>query len=133
VADLVGTVPGALDTLDELAAALGDDANFSTTVATSIGLKAPLESPAFTGTVTGITKTMVGLGNVLNETKATAFTSPTFTGTATIPTILLSSGGFSITQESTKLLFKYNGATIASMDSTGNIVSAANVTGYGTP
>jgi hypothetical protein len=133
VADLVGTVPGALDTLDELAAALGDDANFSTTVATSIGLKAPLESPAFTGTVTGITKTMVGLGNVVNETKATAFTSPTFTGTATIPTILLASGGFSITQESTKLLFKYNGATIASMDSTGNIVSAANVTGYGTP
>ena len=133
VADLVGTVPGALDTLDELAAALGDDASFATTVTTSIGLKAPLESPAFTGTVTGITKTMIGLGNVLNETKATAFSSPTFTGTATIPTVLLASGGFSITQESTKLLFKYNGATIASMDSTGNIISAANVTGYGTP
>jgi hypothetical protein len=133
VANLVNSAPGALDTLDELAAALGDDASFATTVTTSIGLKAPLESPAFTGTVTGITKTMVGLGNVLNETKATAFTSPTFTGTATIPTILLASGGFSITQESTKLLFKYNGATIASMDSTGNIVSAANITAYGTP
>jgi hypothetical protein len=133
VANLVNSAPGALDTLDELAAALGDDASFASTVTTSIGLKAPLESPAFTGTVTGITKTMVGLGNVLNETKATAFTSPTFTGTATIPTILLASGGFSITQESTKLLFKYNGATIASMDSTGNIVSAANVTAYGTP
>ena len=133
VANLVNSAPGALDTLDELAAALGDDASFATTVTTSIGLKAPLESPAFTGTVTGITKTMIGLGNVLNETKATAFTSPTFTGTATIPTILLASGGFSITQESTKLLFKYNGATIASMDSTGNIVSAANVTAYGTP
>jgi hypothetical protein len=133
VANLVNSAPGALDTLDELAAALGDDASFASTVTTSIGLKAPLESPAFTGTVTGITKTMVGLGNVVNETKATAFTSPTFTGTATIPTILLASGGFSITQESTKLLFKYNGATIASMDSTGNIVSAANVTAYGTP
>ena len=133
VANLINSAPGALDTLDELAAALGDDASFAATVTTSIGLKAPLESPAFTGTVTGITKTMIGLGNVLNETKATAFTSPTFTGTATIPTILLASGGFSITQESTKLLFKYNGATIASMDSTGNIVSAANVTAYGTP
>jgi hypothetical protein len=133
VANLVNSAPGALDTLDELAAALGDDASFATTVTTSIGLKAPLDSPAFTGTVTGITKTMVGLGNVLNETKATAFTSPTFTGTATIPTILLASGGFSITQESTKLLFKYNGNTIASMDSTGNIVSAANITAYGTP
>ena len=133
VANLVNSAPGALDTLDELAAALGDDASFASTVTTSIGLKAPLDSPAFTGTVTGITKTMVGLGNVLNETKATAFTSPTFTGTVTAPTVLLAPAGFSITQESTKLVFKYNGNTIASMDSTGNIISAANVTGYGTP
>ena len=133
VANLVNSAPGALDTLDELAQALGDDASFATTVTTSIGLKAPIDSPAFTGTVTGITKTMIGLGNVLNETKATAFTSPTFTGTVTAPTVLLAPAGFSITQESTKLVFKYNGVTIASMDNTGNIISAANVTGYGTP
>ena len=133
VANLVNSAPGALDTLDELAAALGDDASFATTVTTSIGLKAPLESPAFTGTVTGITKTMIGLGNVLNETKATAFSSPTFTGTVTAPTVLLATSGFSITQVDTKLLFRYNGVTIASMDSTGNIISAANVTGFGTP
>ena len=31
--------------------------------------------------LTGITATMVGLGNVTNESKATMFTSPTFTGT----------------------------------------------------
>jgi len=133
VANLVNSAPGALDTLDELAAALGDDASFATTVTTAIGLKAPLESPTFTGTVTGITKTMVGLGNVLNETKATAFTNPTFTGTVTAPTVLLATAGFSITQVDTKLLFRYNGVTIASMDSTGNIISAANVTGFGTP
>ena len=90
-------------------------------------------SPTFTGTVSGVTATHVGLGNVTNESKATMFSSPTFTGTATIPTILMTSGGFSITQESTKLVFKYNGNTIASMDSTGNIVSAANITAYGTP
>jgi hypothetical protein len=86
VANLVNSAPGALDTLDELAAALGDDASFASTVTTSIGLKAPIESPAFTGTVTGITKTMIGLGNVVNETKATAFTSPAFTGTPIAPT-----------------------------------------------
>ena len=90
-------------------------------------------SPTFTGTVAGVTATHVGLGNVTNESKATMFSSPTFTGTATIPTILMTSGGFSITQESTKLVFKYNGTTIASMDSTGNIISAANITAYGTP
>ena len=80
-----------------------------------------------------ITATDVGLGNVTNESKATMFASPTFTGTATIPTILMVSGGFSITQTGTKLLFKYNGNTIASMDSSGNIISAANITAYGTP
>jgi hypothetical protein len=98
VANLVNSAPGALDTLDELAQALGDDASFATTVTTSIGLKAPLDSPAFTGTVTGITKTMVGLGNVLNETKATAFTSPAFTGTPTAPT---AAGGTNDTQIAT--------------------------------
>lgn len=33
----------------------------------------------------GITKTSLGLGNVTNESKATMFTSPTFTGTVTLP------------------------------------------------
>jgi microcystin-dependent protein len=50
VANLVASAPAALDTLDELAAALGDDVNFATTTATAIGLKAPIASPAFTGT-----------------------------------------------------------------------------------
>ena len=47
----------------------------------SISGYAPIESPTFTGTVGGITATMVGLGNVTNESKATMFSSPTFTGT----------------------------------------------------
>ena len=40
VAGIVDSAPAALDTLNELAAALGDDANFSTTVSTQIGLRA---------------------------------------------------------------------------------------------
>jgi microcystin-dependent protein len=55
VANLVASAPAALDTLDELAAALGDDANFASTTATAIGLKAPLASPALTGTPTAPT------------------------------------------------------------------------------
>ncbi len=39
IADLVASSPAALDTLNELAAALGDDPNFATTVSTSIGEK----------------------------------------------------------------------------------------------
>jgi hypothetical protein len=52
----------------------------------ALDLKANLASPTFTGTVSGITATMVGLGNVTNESKATMFTSPTFTGTPIAPT-----------------------------------------------
>ena len=40
VAGLVDAAPAALNTLNELAAALGDDASFSTTISTSIGLRA---------------------------------------------------------------------------------------------
>ena len=39
VAAVIDSAPGALDTLNELAAALGDDANFSTTVTNSIATK----------------------------------------------------------------------------------------------
>jgi len=51
VSNLVDSSPAALDTLNELAAALGDDPNFATTVTNSIALKAPLASPSFTGNV----------------------------------------------------------------------------------
>jgi len=96
IANLISSAPATLDTLNELATALGNDANFSTTVTNSIALKAPLASPTFTGTVSGITKTMVGLGSVDNTTDiakpiSTAtqtaldlkapLASPTFTGT----------------------------------------------------
>ena len=52
VTALVNSATATLDTLGEIATALGNDANLSTTLTTSIGLKAPLASPTFTGTVT---------------------------------------------------------------------------------
>jgi hypothetical protein len=48
-------LPASLDTLNELAAALGDDPQFFTTVTNSLALKAPLASPALTGTPTAPT------------------------------------------------------------------------------
>ncbi len=44
---------------------------------------ATLNSPTFTGTVNGITASMVGLGNVTNESKTSMFTDPAFSGTVT--------------------------------------------------
>ena len=181
ITNLIDAAPSALDTLNELAAAIGDDANYAATITTALGTKAPAINPTFTGTVTlvgappttitnfsfqyfdefgsygwytalrdaggtlglvegqtvtlnfdsgspitvtltnvvyvditgellvswgstappygsalvsiqttsqpvlvGVTKAMVGLGNVTNESKATMFTDPTFTGTTTI-------------------------------------------------
>ena len=51
VAGVVDSAPGALDTLNELAAALGDDANFSTTVTNSIAAKLPLGGGTMTGNI----------------------------------------------------------------------------------
>ena len=66
VAAIVNSAPATLDTLGELAAALQADEAASTTLTTLVGTKASIASPTFTGTVSGITKSMVGLGNVDN-------------------------------------------------------------------
>lgn len=49
IAAVVASAPGTLDTLDELANALGDDPNFATTVATSIGTKVAKAGDSMTG------------------------------------------------------------------------------------
>lgn len=48
-AAIVDAAPATLDTLNELAAAINDDASFASTVTTALGTKAPLASPTFTG------------------------------------------------------------------------------------
>ena len=57
LAALVDSAPGTLNTLNELAAALGDDAAFSTTVTNSIATKMPLAGGTFTGNVNITTET----------------------------------------------------------------------------
>jgi hypothetical protein len=71
VAALVDGAPALLNTLNELAAAINDDASFTTTITTSIGLKAPLDSPTFTGTVTLPSGTVTS-GMIADGTIATA-------------------------------------------------------------
>ncbi|MFM0097535.1 hypothetical protein PQQ87_18110 [Paraburkholderia nemoris] len=46
---LVAAAPGSLDTLKELADAIGDDPNFAMTMTNALAKKAPLDSPVFTG------------------------------------------------------------------------------------
>jgi len=97
--NLIGGAPGALNTLNELAEAINDDASYAAGITTALGnkqdkvadvsdteigylngvtsaiqtqidAKAPTASPTFTGTVSGVTATHVGLGNVDNTSDA---------------------------------------------------------------
>ena len=62
ISNLVDSSPSTLNTLNELAAALGDDANFSTTVTNSIATKLPLAGGTLTGRLFGDTISLGGTG-----------------------------------------------------------------------
>lgn len=57
---VLNSAPGALDTLDELAAALGDDANFAATVTNALAGKQPLDSDLTA--IAALTTTSFGRG-----------------------------------------------------------------------
>jgi hypothetical protein len=63
IAGLVDSAPGTLDTLNELAAALDDDPNFSTTITNSIATKLPLAGGTMTGAIAMSTNKITGLGD----------------------------------------------------------------------
>jgi len=50
--NVLGTVPSALNKLEKLAAAINNDASYSTTIANNLALKANIASPTFTGSAT---------------------------------------------------------------------------------
>lgn len=75
ISTIVGNAPNTLDNIDKLAAALADDANFATTVAQALSLKAPLNAPTFSNGATingnllvnnGIISTTTNLGPTNN-------------------------------------------------------------------
>jgi hypothetical protein len=66
IASITDSAPSTLDTLNELAAALGDDANFSTTVTNSIATKLPLTGGTLTGGLTGTSANLTTSGTVLS-------------------------------------------------------------------
>ena len=70
ITNLVDAAPGALDTLNELAAALGDDANFSTTVTNSLATKLSLSGGTMTGAIAMGTNKITGLGDPTNAQDA---------------------------------------------------------------
>jgi hypothetical protein len=81
VATLIASAPAALDTLNELAAALGNDANFAATVTNALALKAALNSPAFTGGPTAPTQTA---GDSSTKLSTTAFVAAAIAALANV-------------------------------------------------
>ena len=78
---LVNSAPVTLDTLNELAAALGDDPNYAATTATLIGSKMPKSGGAFTGAVT----TNSTFDGVDIATRDAVLTATTTTANAALP------------------------------------------------
>ena len=68
--DLIASAPGALDTLNELATALGNDAAFSTTVTNSLATKLPLAGGTMSGAIAMGTNKITGLGTPTTTTDA---------------------------------------------------------------
>ena len=62
VAAVIDSAPGALDTLNELAAALGDDPNYATTITNALATKLPLAGGTMTGVIAMGTNKITGLG-----------------------------------------------------------------------
>ena len=60
ISNLVNAAPSTLNTLKELSDALGGDALFATTVTNALASKAPINNPAFTGTVSFSGATVTG-------------------------------------------------------------------------
>ena len=129
---VVGAAPAALDTLAEIAAELTSTGSTAGALTTQLSLKAPIASPTFTGTVSGVTKAMVGLGNVDNTSDAnkpvsTAATAAILASSTTVNP-LISTNSTESTSTSTGALIISGGAGIA-----GNLNLGGNVTlgGYG--
>lgn len=110
----------------------------------ALDAKAPLASPTFTGTVSGITAAMVGLGNVDNTSDANKpvstatqtalnlkanLASPTFTGTVTLPAGQVVNGVTLSTAGGTTVFLRGDGTYAAPAGGgTGDVVGPASAT-----
>jgi len=138
VATVVDSAPGTLNTLNELAAALGDDANFSTTTATNIAAKLPLAG----GTMTGTLVLPAGNGSTggLNMPNINSYiTSSGHAVIQTDATMTYFYGGtdgvqFRTSTNSARLVGIDNTGNVTidsgDLDVTGNIVASGDITAY---
>jgi hypothetical protein len=87
VSNLVDSAPELLDTLNELAAAIGDDASFATTIGTEIGTKVSKAGDTMTGALAMGTNKITGLGTPTDDYDAATkkYTDDTFVTLEDLP------------------------------------------------
>lgn len=88
---LVANSPAALDTLNELATAINNDASFASTITAALATKASLANPTFTGTASAPTPALSSNDTSIATTAFVKATAPplndaALTGTPTAPT-----------------------------------------------
>ena len=124
ISNLVDSSPATLNTLNELAAALGDDAAFSTTVTNSIATKLPLAGGTLTGGL--VSSSDITVGNAYISSGYSQFTG-----------LRVPNNGYIGTPTTTNALqIQTNGniALVGSIQASGNIsTSSAGVTKWYQP
>ncbi len=125
IANLVDSAPGTLNTLNELASALGDDANFSTTVTNSIATKLPLAGGTLTGNLTlNTTQPRIRLNDSNNNPDYSILNED---GIFNLYDDTNSASRFTI--DAGKIVSKLNHDFDAGIDVTGNITVSGTVDG----
>jgi hypothetical protein len=144
---VIDGAPGALNTLNELAAALGDDANYATTTAASLATKYSAGSDASfndlsANDISGVNFFTMGgkfigdlSGNATTATTATSATTATTATSATTATTATSSASllsndFNISYNSSakQIEFKTKDLTESSLSSKMNLDNSGNLT-----
>ena len=129
--NLIASAPAALNTLDELAAALGDDASFATTTATSIGNKVskaggdiitsslastiPLVLKGAASQTANLTQWQDSVGNVLTRVQADG-------------TISWGGAGSALQNSSGRLIVNPSSASVIAVTVKGAVSQTANLT-----
>ena len=127
VANVVASAPAALDTLNELATALGNDASFSTTVATSIGTKVAKAGDSMTGALSMGSNKITSLATPTASTDAANKSYiDTLFGSTTSAAISATSAATSATAAATSATSSATSATNAATSATSAATSATS-------
>jgi len=137
VSNLVASAPSTLDTLNELATALGNDAAFSTTVTNSIATKLPLAGGTMSGAIAMGANKITGLGTPTASTDAATkayadtmlpLAGGTLSGSLAMGTNKITGLGNPTNAQDAATKYYIDNVILAPSNLTGPITSVGNVT-----